>query len=261
MDGDASMRDWYLRYYAAVASSRANSLYCERLFGRDMSQHGFAEVEHLDRMVDAARLGEGQQALDMGCGSGGIAAYFSEKSGAHFTGIDFIPEAIRQAAACAAGREQHLRFLVADIANLPFAPASFDVLTSVDSLYFTSPLETVGQMKILLKPGGRMVFFYSEGWEPWTPLEKFDFGALPAECTPLGLALRAHGLNFQTWDYTSSDYEHAQRKKAISEELKADFEFEDNLFLYENHHDEACGIMQAIEACAHVRYLYLASAD
>jgi cyclopropane fatty-acyl-phospholipid synthase-like methyltransferase len=95
MDGDASMRDWYLRYYAAVASSRANSLYCERLFGRDMSQHGFAEVEHLDRMVDAARLGEGQQALDMGCGSGGIAAYFSEKSGAHFTGIDFIPEAIR----------------------------------------------------------------------------------------------------------------------------------------------------------------------
>jgi len=92
-----SARDaFYTRYYAAVATSRANAAYCQRLYGLNLCQHGFAEVAHLDQMIGICSLNPQNRLLDLGCGNGLIAEYISDRSGAHVTGIDFIPEAIQQ---------------------------------------------------------------------------------------------------------------------------------------------------------------------
>lgn len=40
--------DFYTQYYAAVGKSRANAAYCERLYGKNLAQHGFAEVLRLE---------------------------------------------------------------------------------------------------------------------------------------------------------------------------------------------------------------------
>ena len=37
------MRDFYTRFYAAVATSAANAAYCTRVYGRNLCQHGFAQ--------------------------------------------------------------------------------------------------------------------------------------------------------------------------------------------------------------------------
>ena len=34
--------DFYTRFYHAVASSKANAEYCAKVYGRNLSQHGFA---------------------------------------------------------------------------------------------------------------------------------------------------------------------------------------------------------------------------
>ena len=91
------MWEWYTRYYAAVATSRANAVYGERLAGRNLCQHDFTEMSHVDRLVEVTAMRAGQRVLDMGCGNGFIAEYLSDASGAHVTGVDFIPDAIRQA--------------------------------------------------------------------------------------------------------------------------------------------------------------------
>lgn len=251
------MFDWYTRYYTAVHHSRANAIFNQRLAGRDLCQHDFIELEHLNQILELTRLRAGQQALDLGCGNGLIAEYLSDISGTRFTGIDFIPEAIRQARERTLAKRHRLDFRVMSIDQLDFPPETFDLLLSIDTLYFTDLVVTLAKMKRILKPGGKMAIFYSYGCQPWEPLETFSKENVELDRTPLARALQANGLAYHTIDYTKSDYEHARRKAALAEELKAAFETEGNLFLYENHAGEAAGVQRAFEAGAHARYFYL----
>ena len=256
MPVEPPMWEWYTRYYAAVADSHANAMYCERLAGRNLCQHDFTEMSHLDRLIEMTGMRAGQRVLDMGCGNGCIAEYLSDATGAHVTGIDFIPDAIRQARERTRAKADRLDFRVGDMARLDFPPASFDIIVSIDTLYFTPVDETVPQMKTLLKPGGQMAIFYSHGREPWVPRETFPTASTLPDATPLAHALQASSLLYETLDYTADDYRHALRKRAIAEELRAEFEAESNLFLYENHHGEAVGVAEAIAEGNHRRYLY-----
>ncbi|MBN1936224.1 MAG: class I SAM-dependent methyltransferase, partial [Anaerolineae bacterium] len=160
------MRQWYESYYKAIPQSKAYSEFCRRVFGRDMGQHGFSDLTQIDRLIELAALGPADRALDLGCGNGQMAEYISDRTGAHLTGLDYIPTAIEQAQRRSAGKRDRLDFVVGDIGSLPFAPRSFDVLISIDTLYFTDLDATVGQMKRLLKSGGHIAIFYGHGASP-----------------------------------------------------------------------------------------------
>ena len=175
---------------------------------------------------------------------------------AHVTGLDFIPEAIRQAQARTTAKADRLAFVVGDIGELDFPPGSFDTLISIDTLYFTDLASTLARMVTLLTPGGQMLIYYSHGANPEQPLAVFPLDTLPSDKTPLAGALHAQGLAYRTWDVTAEDYQHAQLKRRVLEELHPAFAAEDNLFLFENRYGEACGVIEAIEANAHKRYLY-----
>ena len=75
--------------------------------------------------------------------TGMISEYFSDQTGAHVTGIDFIPKAIQDAWPCTKPKRDRLDFRVMDISHLDFRAASFDVIVSVDTLYFTDTVETL----------------------------------------------------------------------------------------------------------------------
>jgi SAM-dependent methyltransferase len=250
---------FYEQFYAAIANSQANSEFSERLFGKDMGQHGFAEVSHLDHLVEVCGICTGCRVLDLGCGNGKISEYLSDMTGAVVTGIDFIPRAIQQAEERTRVKRSRLGFKLMDIAGLGFPPASFDVLIAIDTLYFTNLKDTLRQMVPILKPGGRMGIFYNQSWLPWTPIEAFNKATIQPDDTDLAVALRTLGLSYRYWDYTPKDIDHARRKEAIAEELRPRFEAEGNRFLYDSHVGEARGIQQAFAAKAHARYLYLVS--
>lgn len=247
---------FYQRYYEAVNTSQANAQYCQRLFGANFCQHGFAEVAHLDHALQVSGLQPGQKALDLGCGNGLITEYLCDRSGAHFIGIDFIAEAIRQANHRTQSKQKALHFQVMDMAQLDFPPDTFDAVFAVDTLYFAPEELVLPRIFSALKPGGCLVAFWSQGADPQTPLAVFDRATLPPDCTELGVALKKRGWAFQTWDYSQADYQHAQRKLEISQALRAEFEAEGNLFLCDNHIEEAHGVIEAFEAQAHARYLY-----
>ena len=85
------MKDFYDAYYAAVEHSQAHHAFCERVFGKDLCQHGFANLKQLELLMQVTRLGSAHRALDLGCGNGMIAEYLSDCTGAHITGLDYIP--------------------------------------------------------------------------------------------------------------------------------------------------------------------------
>lgn len=252
------MHEFYSSYYAAVEHSAAHHVFCERVFDIDLCQHGFADRAQLDLLLDVTELHEGQHALDLGCGNGRITEYLSDRSGARITGLDYIPHAIHSAQQRTAAKADRLAFMTGDINALDLPPGDFDLVISIDTMYFsTDYAATIGALKASLRPGGRMAFLFSHGWEPWVPKETFPKDTLPPECTPLAVSLAANGLTFRARDLTQADYALAVRRKAVLADLKAQFEVEGLGFIYENRAGDAGGIMQAIEAGLHARYLYL----
>lgn len=256
------MFDFYEDFYRATQTSTAHASFCRRVFGLNLCQHGFADVGQLDALLAAASVRPNHRLLDVGCGNGLIAEYLAERSGACVTGMDFAPEAIRQACGRADGSGDRLAFFVGDINDLHLPAGSYDVITSIDSIYFSKDyVATIAALKRALRPGGRIAFYYSFGREPWVPVTEFPAAQLPALKTPLADALYMNGLSFVTLDFTADDYRLAALRKSVLAELRPQFEAENNLFLYENRLGDAVGISQAIREGLHRRYLYVAMAE
>ena len=253
------MRDFYERFYALVPSSPVHALFCQRAFGLDLGQHGFADLAQLDALVEATELCQGQRVLDLGCGDGRITEYLSDRTGAHLTGLDYIPEAIRLACARTVAKADRLAFVVGDLNVLDLPARRFDVILSIDTVYFSQDYaRTIGQLAKALRPGGKMAFLYSCGWEPPAAPEAFDVATLAPERTPLGEALRVNGLGFHSQDWTEADCRLARSRKQILEELEPKFRAEGLGFVYENRMGEAEGIARGCDLGLHRRYLVCA---
>jgi cyclopropane fatty-acyl-phospholipid synthase-like methyltransferase len=254
------MKDFYTKFFSSIGHSPAHHAFCERAYGRDLGQHGFADMEQLDLLREAAGLGPACHALDLGCGNGLIAEYLSDVSGARITGLDFIEEAVEAARKRTQAKADRLSFLAGDINRLDLPASAFDTVLSIDTIYFSEDYAaTIRALKAALRPGGGMAFLYSYGREPWVSKEKFPSENLPADKTPLADALRANGLISRTWDLTEKDYRLARRRREILEDLKPQFEAEGLMFIYENRMGDAMGVSQAVEEGLHARYLYLCS--
>ena len=125
------MRDFYERFYAVVNQSQAHARFCERAFGRNLCQHGFADMAQLDALIAALQPTSQHHLLDLGCGNGMIAEYISDVTDAHVTGLDYIPTAIAQAQARTAAKADRLTFQVGDI-NALAPPAAAVTRKSCD---------------------------------------------------------------------------------------------------------------------------------
>ena len=258
---------WYNDYYIAMRESKAHALFCERLYGMNLCQHGFMDMSQLARLLEVTKLNTLSRVLDIGCGNGMIAngcsspAHISDLTGAHICGIDNIAEAIRQARERTPHKRDRLIFQEQDLNQLDYPANSFGsalhcyTILSIDTIYFSNDYsETLRRMKAIIRPGGQMAFFYTHAVKSDEPRE-----SLLVDRTPLAEAFHNNALRFEVWDLTQADYRHAQRKKQIVEELKAAFEAEGNLFLYENRIAEAKGHLEKTAEGRMVRYLYRAT--
>ena len=219
---------WYKEFFTEAPRSPAYARLCEALYGKNLCQAGFSDMAQLEALLGVMDLGEGQRALDLGCGVGMVAEYISDVTGAYVSGMDYIPDAIAQAQARTVSKRERLSFHVGNLDALPFPPGSFDALISIDTLYMPNDLDsTLAQMCSLLSPGGRMAVFYIEMiGDPHGSRE-----SLRADRTPLGLALQRAGLAYRTWDFSAETYALMQRKRQIAEAMRADFAAEGRSFL------------------------------
>jgi ubiquinone/menaquinone biosynthesis C-methylase UbiE len=220
---------WYEEFYDQAPRSLAYSEFCTRLYGRDICQAGFSDMEQIDALVAGAALKPGQKALELGCGAGQMAEYISDLSGASVLGIDYSPAAIRCALERTAGKRSHLDYRVANMDSLEFAPESSDVIFSIDTLYMPTNLEvTLRRIKEFLAPGGLLLAFYTQMiWD----VAGGDRQGLLADNTPLGVALRHLRLEFTVQDFTPQTYALMQRKHKLGVEMRPIFDAEGSLAL------------------------------
>lgn len=246
------MRDWYTRYYTRAPFSAAHHDFCERVYGKDLCQHGYMDMAQLHKLLDVMHLSEKDYVLELGCGNGMVAEYISDATGAHIHGMDYIPTAIEQANARTETKRDRLRFEVGDINEIHFPGGMFTAIIAIDTLYFSDLEDTIGRLKRMLKGRRQIGAYYT--LILWN--EEDDQAALQPHNTPLGQSLQKHELLYEPYDFAHAEYERSKLILQLAPEFKPRFEAEGNLFLYENRMVEAEGNVRFYETGRFSRYLY-----
>lgn len=114
------------------------------------------------RTINLAQLQPGEQALDVGCGTGTLAIEVARYVGStgRVAGIDPGPQQIARARAKAARSNRPIEFQVGVIEQLPFPDQTFDVVFSTLMMHhLPAPLKRQGLTEIarVLKPEGRLI--------------------------------------------------------------------------------------------------------
>jgi ubiquinone/menaquinone biosynthesis C-methylase UbiE len=128
-------------------------------------------------VLEMARVREGDQVIDVGCGPGECTRHLARAAGEGLTiGLDTSEEMV--AAAVASGDRENLAYLRGDARALPFEEETFDVACSIGAIDMVEePMVALGEMTRVLAPGGRLVVAASR-----------------AHADELALALREYGL-------------------------------------------------------------------
>lgn len=119
------------------------------------------------RAADLARIGPGDQVLDVACGTGDLSLELAGRvtPGGEVVGSDFSNAMLDRARTKAAKVSQQvgpagaeLRFEWGDALKLPYADASFDAATVGFGLRNFSEIDTgLAEMARVVKPGGRVM--------------------------------------------------------------------------------------------------------
>ena len=236
---------FYDEYYQAVEHSQAHTIFCERVYGTNLCQHGMADMEQLQIALDELQVRAGMTLLDFGCGDGRIAEYISDTTHTVVTGVDIASRAIELAQIRTQAKRERLHFYCADVERQReiFPPGKFDRILAIDSIFFVRDQQAVTQLLFdHLAPAGRMGLFY------------LCPPGVSADEAPLASALKILAVSYRAIDLSAQNKAHWINKKRVLLELEAQFRAEGNEFLFKNRLAECDGLEDF------QRYLYIIAA-
>ena len=129
----------------------------------DYARHraGFPD-DFFDLMANRNWVRAGQKALDLGTGTGTVAAGLHQR-GCHVTGTDPSEDMLK--AAQQLSPDIHFQCCTAE--DLPFADCSFDLVTAGQCWHWFDRATAARQAHRVLRPGGRIVIAHFD----WLPLK------------------------------------------------------------------------------------------
>jgi SAM-dependent methyltransferase len=109
-----------------------------------------------DALVAALGLVPGMRVLDVATGTGAVALRAAER-GAIVTAVDIAAKLVERARRTAIDAGLSIEFRIADAERLPFAPRSFDAITSAQGVVFAADREAVAhELARVCRPGGAL---------------------------------------------------------------------------------------------------------
>lgn len=242
--------EFYNDFYEKAEKSHAHAVFCERVYGINLCQHGMADDHQIMLMLDELQLDETSHVLDLGCGPGLISGYIQKKINCQLLGLDVSPVAIQKAVAHFGHQNPKLQFLVGDMTTNEFKKELFDAILLIDTHYFIEDfLSLIPKLMRRLKKGGKIAIFSDEGKR----IEGLDESQTQPQETIIGQYLVDHGISFKGIRLYEENKAHWEKKKEVLLELKEAFEKENNQFIYNNRLGECNDHDRTLDG----RYLYI----
>ena len=209
--------------YQMMDESPAFRQYCQIAHANPMIQINEMDNETLELMIDLLRPDSSSRVVDVGCGIGYIAEWFSDRSGAHVTGIDISPYAIQSANDRTRDKQERLAFRAGNINRLQTA---FSGISGIDTIFVLETLfasdnlhRTIGELNAFLPADGQMLFIANQHIEqPETQSYR-----LHPEQTDIALAIKSLGLPLKVIDLTQNKLRYLEGSIALLEQYKAAF--------------------------------------
>jgi len=117
-------------------------------------------------LLAAAALQPGERVLDVACGTGSVTRLIGPRIGpqGHLTALDLNAEMLKAAQTYVKPTAPPIRWLHADVVEMPVADGDVDVVLCQQSFqFFPDKLGALQEMRRVLAPAGRLVFNISRG--------------------------------------------------------------------------------------------------
>lgn len=247
-----TIAEFYNDFYDKAEKSHAHAVFCERVYGINLCQHGMADDYQICLMLDELGLDHESKVLDLGCGPGLLSSYIQRKLNCRLVGLDISPVAIQRAVDRFGSQSQDLQFFTGDMATYDFQGELFDAILLIDTHYFIEDFPAlIPNLLDQLKVNGKLVIFSDQG----KGIEGLNESNTQPHETILGQYLITHAIQFKGIRLYDENKAHWIRKKEVLLELKDEFEKENNLFIYNNRLSECDDHDRTLDG----RYLYIVS--
>jgi SAM-dependent methyltransferase len=113
-------------------------------------------------LIDLAQVGSGDRVLDAGTGIGGTARFIAAQQRCNVTAVDLTPEYCETAKWLndLVGLDEQIEVVTADVTELPFDAASFDVVVSQHvQMNIADKHRMYSEARRVLAPGGRLALW------------------------------------------------------------------------------------------------------
>jgi ubiquinone/menaquinone biosynthesis C-methylase UbiE len=112
----------------------------------------YTDLDAREPLVAAVVAAAPSRVLEVGCGWGELARWLADATGAEVVATDLSPHMVELA------RQNGVAAEVADVQDLPFPDAGFDVVVAAWMLYHVPDLSKgIAELARVLRPGGRLV--------------------------------------------------------------------------------------------------------
>jgi len=244
--------EFYNNFYDKAERSNAHAIFCERVYGVNLCQHGMADDHQMSLMLNELELDGASNILDLGCGPGLISNHIQRKLKCRLVGLDISPIAIQRAVDRFGSQNQDLQFFTGDMATYDFKSEVFDAILLIDTHYFIEGfLSLIPKLLDRVKAKGKLAIFSDEG----RGVEGLDESKTQPHETLIGRYLIANKIRFKGICLYEENKAHWIKKKQVLLELKDEFERENNQFIYNNRLSECNDHDRTLDG----RYLYIIS--
>lgn len=134
--GDLLFYNEYEQFYSMAKTSKAFRLFCQKAFGKDFLQDDFSDLSQIDRVLKYIPKAKQSHILDIGCGNGKTLEYLQKKLAHLFTDLIIHRTQSTQQNHCLQKKE----FIQGCIGEVDYSAESFDVIISMDTMYFSSDM-------------------------------------------------------------------------------------------------------------------------
>lgn len=216
MKRDLLFYNEYEQFYGFAETSETFKAFCRDAYGADFSQDGFSDISQIDMILPYIK-DSNAHILDIGCGNGKMLGYLKKKTGVHIHGFDYSDQAITYAKETISDND----FKVGVIGEIEYQEDSFDLVVSMDSMYFAKDMKAfINQIRTWLKPGGVFFVAYSEG----DVMEKTK----NADTTSFAKAMKEINWEYDVRDITEASYDMLTKKRDEALKYKSMFDSEGN---------------------------------